>query len=58
MQIYNDNELRELVEKLNALYSSFDEWRFTKARKEHTDEFGDKITEGEVYFKQREYGDA
>ena len=57
MQIFSDNELRELVEKLNALYSDFYQWRFTTARKKHQDEFGDEIAEGEVYFK-REYGSA
>ena len=57
MQIYNENELRELVEKLNASYSDFAEWKFTKARKEHKDEVGDKIAEGEYYFK-RQHGPA
>ena len=52
MQIYNDDELRKLVEKLNGLYPSFYEWRLTKARKEHEDEFGDKILEGQLYFKR------
>ncbi len=55
MQIYNDDELRKLLEKLNAPFSGFYQWEFTKARKEHEDEFGDEIAVGEVYFK-RKYG--
>jgi len=57
MQIYDDKQLHELVEKLNAIGSSFNEWRLTKARKHHEDEFGDEIEKDQFYFK-KQYGEA
>ncbi len=55
MQIYDDKQLHELVEKLNAIGSSFNEWRWTKARKQHDDEFNDIIEADQFYFK-KQYG--
>jgi len=43
------------LRRFNALISKFPSWKPTKARKKHTDKFGKKIEEGEVYFK-RSYG--
>lgn len=57
-QIYDDDELDDYVKKLNALYTWPDQgWRKTQARKDHVDEFGDRVVDGESYFK-REYGPA
>ena len=53
IQIYDDDEFRKLVEKLNALYPALDRWKFTTARKAHEDEFGDSIQEGATYFKRQ-----
>ena len=55
MQIYDDKRLHELVEKLNAIGSSFNEWSLTKARKQHDDEFNYTIEEGQLYFN-KQYG--
>jgi len=37
----------------NALSSWYDEWRSTRARKVHTDLFGETIKSGEIYYKRQ-----
>lgn len=52
---YSDEELRKLVDQLNALTDELGQWNWTQARVEHEDLFGDTIRPGEDYLK-REYG--
>lgn len=54
-EYFSDEEFREMVEKLNGLNPSVFPWKWTTARKEHEDLFGETIRNGEVYFK-REIG--
>jgi hypothetical protein len=55
--LYRDEELKELLDMLNALMPENAPWRPTRARKEHVDLFGARIEPEEVYFK-RTYGAA
>lgn len=50
---YDDKELSVLIRQLNALLGLYYEFRYTDARKQHTDELGDVIKRGDVYFKRR-----
>lgn len=43
------------VKRLNALFKQPYSWKNTQAIKGHTDQFGNKVKEGEVYYK-RSYG--
>jgi hypothetical protein len=54
---FSDKEFAELVRKLNALTHPAFQWRWTRARKEHEDIFGETIHRREEYFK-REVGVA
>ena len=53
--MYSEEDFEKYLGRLNALTSEYTPWQHTKARKEHEDEFGDIIKEGEIYFK-RSYG--
>ncbi len=55
--IYPDKVFNDYLRKLNALYSMYDRWEHTVARKDHDDEFGAHIKPREIYFK-RQYGAA
>src|SRR5206468_9245115 len=46
-----EKELHEMVSRINAFASEYSPWKFTHARKEHQDLFGDVIKPGEYYFK-------
>src|SRR6266516_2082601 len=48
---YSEKELHEMVSRINAFASEYSPWKFTHARKEHQDLFGDVIKPGEYYFK-------
>ena len=48
---YSEKELHEMVDRLNAFASEYSPWKFTHARKEHQDLFGDVVKPGEYYFK-------
>ena len=48
---YSEKELHEMVSRINAFASEYSPWRFTHARKEHQDLFGEVINPGEYYFK-------
>ena len=48
---YSEKELHEMVSRINAFASEYSPWKFTHARKEHQDLFGDVIKSGEYYFK-------
>ena len=48
---YSEKELHEMVSRINAFASKYSPWKFTHARKEHQDLFGDVIKPGEYYFK-------
>ena len=37
----------------NALFTRYDQWQVTRARKEHEDLFGEPIQPGEFYYKQQ-----
>jgi hypothetical protein len=52
---YTEDEASELVEQLNALGTPWQPWKWTRARKEHTDWFGDRIEPGQDYLR-RSYG--
>ena len=51
----SDEELEKLVDQLNALTDEWRQWKWTRARKEHEDLFGDAIQPGDDYLK-RAYG--
>jgi hypothetical protein len=53
--IYSEEDFKKYLGRLNALTSEYTPWQDTKARKEHQDEFGDIIKEGDIYYK-RSYG--
>lgn len=55
--IYSEDEIYERVEMLNMIQDQVSKWREVKARKEHVDEFGVKITKNELYYK-RELGSS
>ena len=40
-----------MVSRINAFASEYSPWKYTHARKEHQDLFGDVIKPGEYYFK-------
>ena len=40
-----------MVDRINAFASEYSPWKFTQARKEHQDLFGEVINPGEYYFK-------
>jgi len=48
---YSEKELHEMVNRINAFASDYSRWKFTHARKEHQDLFGEVIKPGEYYFK-------
>jgi len=48
---YSEKELHEMVNRINAFASEYSPWKFTHARKEHQDLFGEVIKPGEHYFK-------
>ena len=48
---YSEKELHEMVNGINAFASDYSGWKFTHARKEHQDLFGEIIKPGEYYFK-------
>ena len=48
---YSEKELHEMVNRINAFASDYSGWKFTHARKEHQDLFGEVIKPGEHYFK-------
>ena len=48
-------ELERLVDQLNALTDEWRQWKWTRARKEHEDLFGQTIRPGDEYLK-RAYG--
>src|SRR5437773_11808472 len=48
---YSEKELHEMVNRINAFASDYPGWKFTHARKEHQDLFGEVIKPGEYYFK-------
>ena len=50
-QHYSEKELHEMVNRINAFASDYSPWKFTQARKEHEDLFGEVIKPGEHYFK-------
>jgi hypothetical protein len=50
-QYYSEKELHQMVSCINAFASEYSPWKFTHARKEHEDLFGDVIKPGEYYFK-------
>ena len=50
-QYYSEKELHEMVNRINAFASDYSGWKFTHARKEHQDLFGEIIKPGEYYFK-------
>src|SRR6266567_6406664 len=50
-QYYSEKELHEMVNRINAFASDYAGWKFTHARKEHQDLFGEIIKPGEYYFK-------
>src|SRR5688572_23343131 len=50
-QYYSEKELPEMVDRINAFASDYSGWKFTHARKEHQDLFGEVIKPGEYYFK-------
>ncbi len=52
---YSDEELPEMVERLNAFYDEAT-WSYKKAHREHKGLFGEVIREGEMYFRIR-FGD-
>ena len=56
-QYYTDQEIRKLVEQLNALTDEWRQWTWVRARKEHRDLFGNAIRPGTDYLR-REYGPA
>jgi hypothetical protein len=45
-------DLSDKVDLLNALMQEGLNWEETRARLEHTDEFGDEIDRGETYYKK------
>ena len=48
---YSEKELHEMVNRINSFASDYSGWKFTHARKEHQDLFGDVIKPGDYYFK-------
>ena len=52
-EYHSDDELTALFKKLDAISDQMLPWQETKARKEHTDLFGEAICPGEYYFKRR-----
>ena len=50
-QYFSEKELHEMVNRINAFASEYSPWKFTHARKEHQDLFGDVIKPGKYYFK-------
>jgi len=48
---YSEKELHQMVSRINAFASEYSPWKYTHARKEHQDLFGDVIKPGEYYFK-------
>jgi hypothetical protein len=43
---YSEKELQEMVNRINAFASDYSPWKFTQARKEHEDLFGEVIKPG------------
>lgn len=48
----NEAEFQKALDRLNA-FSMDLKWQPTQARQEHVDEFGIKITYGELYYRKR-----
>lgn len=53
LRYYQDEELNEMLRKLNALNPRIEPWQRTRAAKEHTDLFGATIQKDEYYFKRQ-----
>ncbi len=47
--VYTADQARDLSEQLCAMTDTWHPWRWTRARKDHTDWFGDCIKGGEEY---------
>jgi hypothetical protein len=52
-EYHSADELTALFKKLDAISDQMLPWQEAKARKEHTDLFGEAIHPGEHYFKRR-----
>lgn len=52
-QSYSDDEIPEMMRRLNALYTEPFQWKSKRAQREHEDLFGRKIQRGERYFRLR-----
>ena len=55
IDIYESEEFERKLKQLNALCDSMSNWSETRAAKDHEDEFGSRITSGDMYYK-RELG--
>ena len=53
LEYHSAEELLEMFKKLDAISEQMLPWQETKARKEHSDLFGEAIRPGEYYFKRR-----
>ena len=52
-EYHSADELVAMFKKLDAISEEMLPWQETKARKEHSDLFGEEIHPGEYYFKRR-----
>ena len=50
---YSEDEVSQMLRKLNACYDLAFQWQYRRAQKDHTDLFNKKIHEGEHYFRLR-----
>ena len=50
-RFYSNDELASKIQKLNTCYDVHSLWQQRKAQKEHVDLFGQKINEGDSYFR-------
>ncbi|MDQ7831133.1 MAG: hypothetical protein RDU30_05340 [Desulfovibrionaceae bacterium] len=53
----SDDEFDHFLELLNALEGYSGAWNQTTAKKEHIDQFDEKINQGDIYYK-RQYGNS
>lgn len=49
----SNDQLNDLVRKLNACYPEYHHWSLKKAQKKHIDLFGQEINEGVYYYRAR-----
>lgn len=49
----SNDQLNDLLRKLNACYSDYFHWSLKKAQKKHIDLFGQEINEGVYYYRAR-----